>query len=184
MATYTPRLTSAGISGNFHYESQNPFYIAGWPMPNCTAYAFGRFWEIADPNNDMSNYPTLSTGNAEDWYNHSDGYSRGSVPKLGAVACYADGIWSGDGHVCIVEEIDLVNQRCLVSESAYNGYYFRASHYIDYDGSYDDGSSGYVFQGFIYNPYAGDTPGPPLTGVDRIWRFRNLIWKKKGKIIT
>lgn len=185
MAVYTPRLNSQGIAGSRHYETGNPFYLAGFGMPNCTAYAFGRAWEIADPNNQGINYPPLSTSNAEDWYNHADNWPRGSAPALGAIACYADGIFSGDGHVCVVEEIDQANNRCLVSESAYNGYYFRATHYISYNGDY--GYGGYVFQGFIYNPYAGTEPGPPgpgpVEGFD-IWKFKHLIDIKKGRYIT
>lgn len=84
--------------------------------------------------------------------------------------------------MCVVEVIDTVNQRCLVSESAYNGYYFRATHYISYNGDY--GYGGYVFQGFIYNPFAGDEPGPeppgPIGEGFDIWKFKPLINKKKG----
>lgn len=185
MATYTPRLNSQGIAGSRWYETQNPFYLAGYGMPNCTAYAFGRAWEIADPNNQGINYPPLSTWDAETWYNHADNWPRGSTPALGAIACYADGIYSGDGHVCVVEEIDIANNRCLVSESAWDGYYFRATHYISYNGDY--GYGGYVFQGFIYNPYAGTEPGPPGPGPAEgfdIWKFKHLIDIKKGRYIT
>ena len=129
----------------------------------------GRFWENADINGDFSNRPNLSTGNAEDWFNYNDGYERGNIPALGAIACYADGAFSGDGHVCVVEEIDLANNRCLVSESAYNGYYFRASHYIGIDGSY--GYGGYRFQGFIYNPYSG--------GGGWIYKKKPWLWKRE-----
>ena len=184
MATYTPRLNSSGISGSRWYETQNPFYLAGYGMPNCTAYAFGRSWEIGDPNNVGANYPPLSTGNAEDWYGHADNWVRGSTPKLGAVVCYADGDFSGDGHVAVVEVIDTVNNRFLVSESAYNGYYFRATHWIDMT-TCDYGYGHYVFQGFIYNPNAGDEPGPdppgPGEGFD-IWKFKPLIEKRKGSL--
>lgn len=186
MSTYTPRLNSQGIAGSRWYETQNPFYLSGYGMPNCTAYAFGRFWEIADPNNTGANYPDLSLGNADSWYNHADPYARGSTPALGAIACYSGGDFSGDGHVCVVEEIDLVNMRCRVSESAYNGYYFRSTHYIDYNGNYGYGN--YHFDGFIYNPWAGDEPGPPGPGPTgegfKIWKFRQLIFKKKGLWLT
>lgn len=37
---YTPRLTSDGIVDNYHWYSDNPFYIAGYGMPNCTCYAW------------------------------------------------------------------------------------------------------------------------------------------------
>lgn len=160
MSNYIPRLTDAGIAGNPYWYSRNPFYNAGYGLPNCTCYAWGRFWENSDIDGDFSNRPLLSTGNAEDWFAFPDGYERGNTPALGAIACYADGIFSGDGHVCVVEEIDTVNNRCLVSESAYNGYFFRASHYISMNGDYGEG--GYTFQGFIYNPITGGGGGGGL----------------------
>ena len=166
---YIPRLTDAGMRGNPYWYSRNPFYQAGYGLPNCTCYAWGRFWENADVNGDFSNRPNLSTGNAEDWFNYNDGYERGNIPALGAIACYADGQFSGDGHVCVVEEIDLENNRCLVSESAYNGYYFRANHYIGIDGSY--GYGGYRFQGFIYNPYSG--------GGGWVYKKKPWLWKRE-----
>lgn len=61
--SYTPRLTDAGIVNNFHWYSQNPFYIAGYGMPNCTCYAWGRFWEIGDVNSTGEHKPNeLPTG--------------------------------------------------------------------------------------------------------------------------
>ena len=146
---YTPRLNGDSCYRNPYYNSKNPFYQAGYPMPNCTAYAWGRFWECADINGDFSNRPLLSTGDAYQWYGHSDPYSRGSTPALGAIACYSGGIYSGAGHVCVVEK-DNGDGTWLVSESAWNGYYFRASHSIQANGDY--GYGGYHFQGFIYNP--------------------------------
>lgn len=183
MAKYTPRLNSQGIAGSRHFETGNPFYLAGYGMPNCTAYAFGRAWEIGDPNNQGLNYPPLSLGNADSWYNHADNWVRGQTPKLGAIACYSGGDFSGDGHVCVVEEINTVTGECLVSESAYNGYYFRATHTISMTGAYGYGN--YHFDGFIYNPYAGDEPGPPgpSEGFD-LWKFKRLIYIKKGLIIV
>lgn len=176
--TYVPRLTSRGMRGNPYWYSRNPFYQAGYGLPNCTCYAWGRFWEVADASHDYSNRPNLSTGNAEDWYGHTaDGYERGQAPALGAIACYADGQFSGDGHVCVVEEIDAANNRCLVSESAYNGYYFRATHYIGMDGSY--GYGGYRFQGFIYNPNGGGSPWWSR----KIWLFKRALWHREEELI-
>ena len=51
---YIPRLTADGIRGNPYWYSRNPFYNAGYGMPNCTAYAWGRFWENSDINHDFS----------------------------------------------------------------------------------------------------------------------------------
>lgn len=56
--SYTPRLDDQGIMGNFHWYSDNPFYQSGYGMPNCTCYAWGRFWEIGDVNNIGENKPT------------------------------------------------------------------------------------------------------------------------------
>lgn len=185
MATYTPRYNSNGLRTDPHYTTRNPFYIAGFGMPNCTCYAFGRAWEIADPNDQYINYPPLSTGNAEDWYNHADNWPRSQTPALGAIACYADGIYSGYGHVCVVEDIDMTNLRCRVSESAYNGYFFRSSHWISYNGNY--GYGGYTFQGFILNPFAGTEPGPPIPGPGsegrKLWFFKRAIERGKGNLI-
>jgi hypothetical protein len=40
VGTFTPRLNELGIRDNFHWYSQNPFYIAGYGMPNCTCYSW------------------------------------------------------------------------------------------------------------------------------------------------
>ena len=77
---YIPRLNGDSTYRNPYYTTKNPFYNAGYPMPNCTAYAWGRFWENADVNGDFSNRPLLSTGNADSWFNHSDPYARGTTP--------------------------------------------------------------------------------------------------------
>ena len=38
---FEPRLTSAGMRGNPYWYSRNPFYQAGYGLPNCTCYAWG-----------------------------------------------------------------------------------------------------------------------------------------------
>ena len=165
---YIPRLTSDGMRGNPYWYSRNPFYQAGYGLPNCTCYAWGRFWENADINADFSNRPNLSTGNAEDWFGHtSDGYERGNTPALGAVLCLADGPFSGDGHVAIVEEINETTGVITCSNSAYGGTYFYLTtlsppNYLP--------ASGYVFQGFIYNPYWGG---------GWLYRKKPWLWKRE-----
>lgn len=157
--TFIPRLNSKGIKDNPYWYSKNPFYLAGYGLPNCTCYAWGRFWEISDPDNDYSNRPTLSTGNAGQWYSYTqDGYTRGSIPKLGAVACFSDDT-GGAGHVAIVEKIK-PNGDIITSNSAYNGsFFYTQTLYASKGYSY----SQRTFQGFIYNPFAhheggGDDP--------------------------
>lgn len=164
---YIPRLTSDGMRGNPYWYSRNPFYQAGFGLPNCTCYAWGRFWENADINADFSNRPNLSTGNAQDWFGHtSDGYERGNVPALGAIACYSGGDFSGLGHVCVIEEIH--DDYCVTSNSAYNGSYFYLVN-IALNGTYPYGH--YHFQGFIYNPYSG--------GGGWLFRKKPWLWKRE-----
>ena len=174
---FVPRLTSSGILGNPYWYSRNPFYNAGYGLPNCTCYAWGRFWEIADYEQNYSNMPTLSTSDAENWYGYTaDGYERGQEPRLGAVICFADGPYSGDGHVAIVEEI-LPNGDIVCSNSAYGGQYFYLTtlsppNYLP--------AAGYVFQGFIYNPFAG---GSPWWASKRAWLFKKWWWKREQELI-
>lgn len=169
---YIPRLTAAGIRGNPYWYSRNPFYLAGYGMPNCTCYAWGRFWENADVDGDFSNRPNLSTGNAQDWFPYTaDGYERGNIPALGAIACYAGGDFSGVGHVCVIEEIH--EDYCVTSNSAYNGEFFYLVN-IALNGAYPYGH--YTFQGFIYNPYSG---GGGWTYRKKPWLWKRELYKRE-----
>jgi surface antigen len=142
----------------------------GDTLPNCTAYAWGRFYEI------LGTDPTLSKKNAEYWFltdgKHGygdDGYQRGQEPKEGAVICWQNGSIGGEaGHVAVVEQIN-PDGTIITSESGWedalywwttkrdkNGYY-----YFDGDGNENYRNTGinswgisspYIFQGFIYNP--------------------------------
>lgn len=174
MAEYYPRLTDAGMQGNPLWYADNPFYTSGYGLPNCTCYAWGRCWENGEGI--PEHRPTLSLGNAEDWFNYNDGYQRGQTPALGSVLCLADGPYSGDGHVAVVEEIHPDNS-ITVSESAYGAYYFQTErlyppHYLP--------TAGYVFQGFIYYPYGGGQPIPG--GGKKIWYFKKILWKNEKEI--
>ena len=124
--SYTPRLDSNGIQGNFHWYNQNPFYNAGYGMPNCTCYAWGRFWEIGDPNSTGEHRPNLPTGNAGTWFANAGDYERGQTPELGAVICFSDN-YGGAGHVAIVEEI-AQDGTITCSNSAWQGTYFFLSY--------------------------------------------------------
>lgn len=183
IATFEPRLTDTGIVGSPYYYSLNPFYNAGYGMPNCTAYAWGRFWEESDPDRTYANPPTLSTGNAEDWYGYTaDGYRRGSTPQLGAVACWADGPYSGDGHVAIVEQINL-DGSIVTSNSAWGGSFFYTQ--TLYPPNYLP-ATGYVFQGFIYNPDASGNSwiGPPPGNNNiKVWLMKRWLWQREQEIV-
>lgn len=160
---FTPRLNSSGMLNNPKWYDENIFYQAGYGLPNCTCYAWGRFWEESnsDPN-DMSHKPTnLPTGDGGQWWDQnqqSGAYVSGQVPQLGAVICFSDN-YGGSGHVAIVEQID-ANGNLTTSNSAYGGTYFFTDTVTNVGGTYN--WSHYTCQGFIYNPYA-DTPTPPPT---------------------
>lgn len=142
--SFTPR-TSAPARNNKYYYSDNIFYQSGYGMPNCTAYAWGRFYEISGVK------PSLCTGNAGDWYPYNlrkGTYKHGTKPKVGAVMCWSKP--GAAGHVAIVEKIN-PNGSVLISESGYNSFLFRnrtASGPMWNSGL----GSRYIFQGFIYNP--------------------------------
>lgn len=140
---YNKRLTAPAKSNKYYYDD-NVFYQCGYGMPNCTCYAWGRWYEL------LKKKPKLCTGNAENWYNYNDGYKRGKTPKLGAVIVWAKGKVGnsndGAGHVAIVEEI-YSDGSILTSNSAWGGSNF-------YTKKYAKGYKlpGYTFLGFIYPP--------------------------------
>lgn len=159
MAEFIQR-TEAPTEDNAYYYADNPFYKSGYGMPNCTCYAFGRFWEITG-----GEMPDLSWGNAEDWYGHADKYARGTTPKLGAILCYRRGVAGdnsdGAGHVAIVEQIN-EDGSILVSESGWgSSILWWTSTRSNADGNWS-GSTGAYFQGFIYNPIDFEGTGLPV----------------------
>lgn len=120
----------------------------------CTGYAWGRFMEI------LGSSPKLSTANAGMWYSYtSDGYERGSTPKLGAVLCM--GKPGAAGHVAIVEKINS-DGSIVTSESGYSSskrFWTSTRRPPNYC------NSPYYFQGFIYNPGASDMLGADGMGM-------------------
>ena len=120
--TFIPRTTAPSTSDARYYRA-NPFYQSGYGMPNCTAYAYGRAWEL------LGSKPNLNTGNARYWYSNNDGYpnkndkyARGQTPKLGAIAVWG-GKDGGAGHVAVVEAIN--GNRITISESHWKGTNFQ-----------------------------------------------------------
>ncbi len=136
-ATFVPRKTEPSLSDP-NYTSDNVFYKSDCGMPNCTCYAYGRAKEL------LGYEPSLSHGNAYEWYGHDDGYARGSEPKLGAIACWNH---SGGGHVAVVEEIE--GDTVWLSESSWGGAYFN---YVSKNKNNmgNCGVDGGYFQGYIY----------------------------------
>lgn len=145
--------TPTPMSGNpWWYSSGNVFYAAGYGLPNCTCYAYGRFAEIAGQ---FITGLSGGYGDAKTWYPNTTGLQKGSVPALGAVACWGSRSGNYGGHVAIVEHI-YSNGDILTSNSAYNSTYFYTQYLYKSNGyavSYHGGD--YYFQGFIYNPFGG-----------------------------
>ena len=152
--TFTPRYSMPSTDNEYYYSSMNPFYPAGYGLPNCTAYAYGRVYEITGKK------PNLSTGNAENWYgyNMSTGaYDYGQTPRLGAIACWSYN--GGGGHVAVVEYIDTSTGEMILSNSAWSARYGSCEPfyltYANVNDSNPGGSSWWNFQGYIY---AVDSP--------------------------
>lgn len=169
---FTPRLDKNGVNGSRYWYSDNPFYTSGYGLPNCTCYAYGRFWEISDlanGNQDYDRKPTgLSLRDARHWITESQGFETGQDAKLGAIACWRGETTAYAGHVAIVEEIR-ENGDIVVSQSAWtdtnrnesNSLYFYTSVRTKAKGySYENASGAKrIFQGFIYNPYVYQSGG-------------------------
>lgn len=149
-ASFSPRLSAPGLSNKYYYSDLNAFYKYGYGMPNCTAYAYGRAYEI------LGSEPKLSWNNAEQWYdyNKSNGYYKyGQTPKVGAIACWSYN--GGGGHVAVVEKVE--NGQITFSNSAWSGKRF----YLSYASTSDKnagGNSWWNFQGYIYlGDFSGST---------------------------
>mgnify|MGYP003602314787 CR=1 FL=1 len=150
MADFTPRLTSDGMLNNPYWYADNPFYQAGYGLPNCTCYAWGRWYEITGKSPDK-----LPLGDAKTWYAdaQANGLSVGGVPQLGAILCT---YYDNGGHVAVVEEIR--GNEITISNSGYPSTYFWIE---DLQPPYlaPWTPSGAYVQGFIY---LADSPIPPV----------------------
>ena len=174
---YNPRLNSNGMSNNLHwYSNGNPYYATGYGMPNCTAYAWGRFWEVGDPTNTGANkpdpYDLPGYWDAGLWWTKVDRtvYQTGNVPQLGAFICFSNN-GGGAGHVAIVEVINN-NGTIITSNSAYGGTYFYTQT-LSVSNNYAWGN--YTFQGFIYNPHSDD-PTPPIPPIPTVIQTGKFPW--------
>lgn len=110
-SSYVARNVAPDKDNKYYYSSNNPFYPSLAPSPgtvdssgNCTWYAWGRAYEI------LGYKPSLPTCYAGGWWSANKSLSSGSMPKLGAIAC-----WSN--HVAVVEAIN--GNNIVVSESSY-----------------------------------------------------------------
>ena len=120
---------------------ENPF-----TMPSSAAYAWGRFYEITGKP------PRLSHADSEYWYSYTtDGYKRGDVPKLGAIACWQNGAPGGSdyGYVAVVEQVK-DDGSIITSEVDTTGTWLLADR-VKGSGNWGMTDT-YHFQGFIYCP--------------------------------
>lgn len=149
-ASFSPRLSAPSLSNKYYYSNLNVFYKYDYGMPNCTAYAYGRAYEI------LGSEPKLSWNNAEQWYgyNKANGYYKyGQTPKVGAIACWSYSY--GGGHVAVVEKVE--NGVITLSNSAYSGDNFYISTASISDPKVG-GNKGWNFQGYIYlGDFSGST---------------------------
>lgn len=169
---FTPRLSDSGMQGNaWWYSNGNIFYAAGYGLPNCTCYCYGRWGEIS------GKFAALPGGNGGDWYDAATAFKRGSTPQLGAVACYKSVSGNYDGHVATVEQINS-DGSIVTSNSAYGGRYFWTATVYPSDGyreSWMTSMRDYYCQGFIYNEdVEPGPPGPPIPGQTKAHRLP--IW--------
>lgn len=144
--TFTPRFTEPSYDNSddmqYYYSNANIFQKYGYGMPNCTAYAWGRAYEITGER------PSLCVYDASEWYDYTeDGYERGQTPKLGAIACWTyERYGETGGHVAVVESID--NGVITFSNSAWGwlNFYLETADVDDENA----GQSDWDFQGYIY----------------------------------
>lgn len=169
LPTFTPRLSKPDSSNEYYFARNNPWKYSPLDRGNCTTYAWCRFHEIMGSLSDAPGC-SLSTSDAEYWFDGTVGYKTGKIPKLGAILCLRDGIYSGCGHVAIVEEIK-ENGDIVTSEGGFDAYTFevktrpKSQNYVPY--------GGYGFQGFIYNPIEFSGSGSPTSGDTGInWQLR------------
>lgn len=138
---FTPRLDAPSYDNEYYYSNKNIYYQYGYGMPNCTAYAFGRAYEI------LGKDPGLCRYDAYEWYDYNDGYERGQTPKVGAIACWKYYRYGEEGgHVAVVEKIE--NGIVTFSNSAWGWENFYLTHADVNDPTM--GESDWTFQGFIY----------------------------------
>ena len=148
---YTPRLTAPAGNDWHYYSNANIYYASGYGMPNCTAYAYGRAYEL------LGYAPNVSSRNAGSWwqYNINNGaYPYGQTPALGAIACW-DNYDNNTGHVAVVEKIE--NGYVTISQSNWGGAAFETVTIpANRMGDWFDSPS--HFQGYIYLPVGSEPP--------------------------
>lgn len=156
---FCPRYSKDGMKGNKYWYDKtwnagaNNGESGDSALPNCVTYASGRFSE--ENNQNLRNIMSNQTGfpNANSWYANTK-MSKGSTPKLGAIACFGGTL----GHVAIVESINddgtiTVSQSNYQAKKDYNSSnYFQVKTYKKFEVGKVASGVGLVFQGYIYPP--------------------------------
>ena len=135
----------------------------GYTLANCVAFVNGMWLKTLtdavglEAARDIES--RMCRGNAEVYWNYSDGFVRGQTPELNAIMVW-EGKGSLKGHVMTVTKI-LDNGDVVGTGSDYGGSkyytktYTKASNYRI--------NSNYIFKGFIYCPYEfAYTVGDPV----------------------
>lgn len=165
---FKPRLNDKGLLTSKYYKpgeyNTYPLVQKGTVLPNCVGYAYGRFLECAELEpKDKKDF--ILKGNGGEWWGNTN-LPKGAEPKAGAIVCWAK---PGDyGHVAFVEK-DNGDGTWFISHSGLsrNDVDWNRKHFFKGNGQntlkkYHNGwhiegwggsNDGYVFQGFIYNPY-------------------------------
>lgn len=127
-------------------------------LPNCVGWAWGRFnWIYHQLTGDKKKY--VVSGDACELYDkaHTIGLKTNKTePQPGAIMCFRSNSSDGHpGHVAIVEQVLNNGNKIIISESQWTNKTMFAKYVIernDRPGAMWTYSSGYIFQGFIYNP--------------------------------
>ena len=194
MAIFTARTHYYGIPTSNYYNAWNAYQGVN-AMPNCVAYTYGRFNELARVTQNPWTWPT---GNGNDWFYQAQNLglqtTTGTNVQVGACICW-DGGQSGLGHTAIIEQLirpapGQPPTAVRISNSLYDEndrqpqdampYFFMGTvqlsnmGHIDYDNGY---YSDYTYQGMIYHP---DFP-PNVQPTSIISAIIALISKSKRK---
>ena len=169
-ADYIPRLTEPSKSNKYYYSNMNILYAAGYGMPNCTAYAWGRAYEL------LGTQPKLCLNDARNWYGYNKDnkyYPYGKTPKLGAIACWET---PTGGHVAVVEEITSTTITFSNSGWGYLNFYLTEAEIDDPSvGIYRPGS---YFMGYIYILDGVKEPETPKGDIYRVDSYNGINVRK------
>ena len=167
---FIPR-TIAPCEDDPRFTTSNPFYNVGLGLPNCTAYAWGRAYEI------LGQRPNLNVGSARYWFYNDGGhpspydtFPRGQEPRLGAIAVWGRSVPNYYGHVAVVEYVH-ADGTIDLSESSWGGERFIFSQNVDIrcDGAWRAepvcrNFLGFIYLcGFVYTAYMEEPPIIPGT---------------------